>query len=579
MLIYQTPNGSALHSSVVCCVPACSTTSIPRRLSAVLLLTAHCSVVISVASSGQRSTKIHFAEPRKRHPAARVLRGVLGIVRCQNESGKGDCVARLAPMKLDSSTCLVQDSYQNIFERMLSLDGCLADLDLKRRSEVFSPELARSSIRRVFAPIYSNPLSAPQGRMATEPVVSQGHGWLPHLLERWLAKKVQEVDAQTSPVQFAPVVKEFQELIEGDESLRILFTQMFTQVPNKPPFDKDPTQKPQVRDYMTMLTLFNKILTEAPEFGEYPLVSFPICAILNWPMGTPAGLAAFALPSVNAMLRKMLAEWSKFLASPASCYVLTSGPGGWFSEPAMKAMGNFDADFIFDATKPYHGFTSWDDFFTRRLKPGRRPVPGKHDPSIVISACEASVYNHVSNVQEHDLFCIKETSYSLSDMLANHPYTPQFINGTVYQAYLAHTQYHRWHTPVNGTVLETQLVPGTYYSQSPIRGIDPSAPSALRNCQGYLTAVATRAMIYIQADNPSIGLMCFMAVGMAEVSSCEIAVQKGAKVVQGDELGTFHYGGSTYCLIFRPETKIQFADVVKVGSKIKLNEPIAFVAD
>ena len=60
------------------------------------------------------------------------------------------------------------------------------------------------------------------------------------------------------------------------------------------------------------------------------------------------------------------------------------------------------------------------------------------------------------------------------------------------------------------------------------------------------------------ADNPDIGLMCFVAIGMSEVSSNEITVKEGDKVKQGDQLGMFHYGGSTYCLIFRPEVKIEF---------------------
>ncbi|KAG6836610.1 hypothetical protein H0H93_006160 [Arthromyces matolae] len=106
------------------------------------------------------------------------------------------------------------------------------------------------------------------------------------------------------------------------------------------------------------------------------------------------------------------------------------------------------------------------------------------------------------------------------------------------------------------------------------------SPLALRNSQGYLTSVATRVNIYIQADNPDIGLMCFMGVGMAEVSSCEVTVKKGDRVEQGQETGMFHFGGSTSCLIFRPETNIKFTDVVKVGDMntvLKLNEAIAFV--
>jgi len=350
---------------------------------------------------------------------------------------------------------------------------------------------------------------------------------------------------------------------------------MFTQVPNKPPYDKDPTQQPQVRDYMTMLQLFNTILTEAPEFNEYDLVGFPINAILDWSMGTPSGFTAFYLDSINAQFRKMLNVWATFLVSPASCYVLTTNPGGWFSAEAMKAMEGFTDDFVCDPTQPFWGFTSWDNFFTRLFREGRRPLP-PDDDNLVVSACESTVYNFISGVQDHDLFWLKENSYSLMDMLDNHPYTPQFVGGTVYQAFLSALNYHRWNTPINGTVVDTQVVPGTYYSETPVVGMDPAAPN---NSQGYITSVATRAMIYIQADNPKIGLMCFMAVGMAEVSTCEITVQKGMRLTKGDELGMFHFGGSTHCLIFRPETKIQFTDVVQVGNQVKLNEAIGYITD
>ena len=55
--------------------------------------------------------------------------------------------------------------------------------------------------------------------------------------------------------------------------------------------------------------------------------------------------------------------------------------------------------------------------------------------------------------------------------------------------------------------------------------------------QAYLTEVATRSFIYIQADNPKIGLICVMPVGMVEVSTCDITVKEGQHVKKGDELG------------------------------------------
>ncbi|KAG0246761.1 hypothetical protein BG011_002339, partial [Mortierella polycephala] len=73
---------------------------------------------------------------------------------------------------------------------------------------------------------------------------------------------------------------------------------------------------------------------------------------------------------------------------------------------------------------------------------------------------------------------------------------------------------------------------------------------------GYLTATATRALIFIEADSPAIGLMCFIGVGMAEVSTCEITVKEGQHVKKGSEIGMFHYGGSTFCLIFPKDVNL-----------------------
>jgi phosphatidylserine decarboxylase len=49
--------------------------------------------------------------------------------------------------------------------------------------------------------------------------------------------------------------------------------------------------------------------------------------------------------------------------------------------------------------------------------------------------------------------------------------------------------------------------------------------------------VATRAVVFIEADNPKIGLMCFMGIGMTEVSTCETTVKEGQHVKKGDQLG------------------------------------------
>jgi phosphatidylserine decarboxylase len=121
--------------------------------------------------------------------------------------------------------------------------------------------------------------------------------------------------------------------------------------------------------------------------------------------------------------------------------------------------------------------------------------------------------------------------------------------GTVCQAFHSATSHHRCHSPVAGTIVRSHVVDGTNYSEADTMGSDATEST---HSQGYLAHVATRAIVFIQADNPVIGLMAFLAVGMSDVSSCTIDVTPGQHVANGEELGYFQFGGSTHCLVFCP---------------------------
>lgn len=144
-------------------------------------------------------------------------------------------------------------------------------------------------------------------------------------------------------------------------------------------------------------------------------------------------------------------------------------------------------------------------------------------------------------------------------MLAHDPLADNFAGGTVYQAFLSALSYHRWHAPVSGTVKRAFVQDGTYFSEPLFEGLGEAAEidvGGISVGQGYLTALATRAIIFIEADNPAIGLMAFIGVGMDEVSTCEITVKEGDHITKGQETGMFHFGGSSHCLLFRKGVKV-----------------------
>ena len=388
--------------------------------------------------------------------------------------------------------------------------------------------------------------------------------WLPSdqaVQDAWLDKLIAETDRK--PKRLHPVVQEFQDMIESDADLYMFFTQMFNQVPRRPPYNLNPAGKPQVRNYRHALRLINAILTKAPRFNESGLVGFPINAIFDWSMATTGGYAAFLNDKVNRQLEKILDVWGRFLRSKRSRNVLNKNPKtGWLGDAAMKAMfpkasnprKAFEKTFKCQPRKRYYGFGSWDDFFLREFRKGVRPVAAPRNDAVIANACESAPYRVAYSVRRRDNFWIKAQPYSLEHMLDHH-HVDEFVGGTIYQAFLSALSYHRWNSPVNGTVVEVHKIPGTYYSETLAEGFDPSGPN---ESQGYIAEVATRALIFIEADNPDIGLMCFMPVGMAEVSTCDVTVTEGQRVKKGQPIGMFHFGGSTHCLIFRPKVRLAF---------------------
>jgi phosphatidylserine decarboxylase len=426
----------------------------------------------------------------------------------------------------------------------------------------------------------------------TKLVKARPGGWLPQdhaHIDRWIRRLKKYV--ADHPRELVAPIAEFQEMVKSDRVLHAQVEAMFAEACQHEKLT--PLGQVEVRTFEQFLQLLNGIMTTAPEaYQDIPshepsgLIGFPINALLDWPMATASGYDVFANALVNQQFKKILAYWSQFLRAKESRYVLTERASRldpetlivpWLGDLAQSQMVQVAASAVGEGPNPtpyrfeeifncdpkdeYYGFGSWDDFFTRTFRSGVRPVSGKGDDSVIVNACESAPLQVKTDVPLDARFWLKGQPYSLENMLNFDEHTPLFDGGTVYQAFLSALSFHRWHSPVSGTIRKAYVVNGSYYLENLYEGFknpngaDPSAPN---DSQPFLTAVATRALIFIEADNPKIGLMCVMPVGMAEVSSCEITVKAGERVEKGDQLGMFHFGGSTHCLLFRPGVSLKF---------------------
>lgn len=408
--------------------------------------------------------------------------------------------------------------------------------------------------------------------------------------QAWLRKTAQHVEA--SPKDLHPAVAELRNLIENDAQLYLLASGMYQDIPDN---YSDPSGR-TVHSYTQMLQVMNHLLTTAPVWSEHEnqigLVGLPIHALMDWPMGTFYGFAFFLDSQVNAILKQILNVWGDFLRSPTSAHVLDRSATGWFGPTALQALTatanvdgssySFEELFVCDPAVENHGFASWDAFFTRKFHEDKRPVAAPDEDSVIANVCESLPFALAYDVKQRDQFWVKGQAYSVQDMLGLNELSEQFVGGTIYQAYLSSISYHRWHAPVSGTVVKVVQIDGTYYSEPLFEILDTygAVPRAPRYAQGYLSVVATRAVIYIQADNPHIGLVALVEVGMSEVSSCEVTVEEGQVVKKGEEIGMFHFGGSTWCLLFRKGVKVsgfprpgERTDNVPVRSQLAVVEP------
>ncbi|KIJ65510.1 hypothetical protein HYDPIDRAFT_88603 [Hydnomerulius pinastri MD-312] len=428
-------------------------------------------------------------------------------------------------------------------------------------------------------------------------------GWLPQNPAIHLSFVKTHVDLANSRIasrhKRSQPVQNFADAINSNPAMKALFDKIFLEA----------SPENSVKSFDCLCHMLDLVMYQAPRYhiaedsegnviGEP--IGVPIYLIFDLLSNTSAAYDLFRMTEFNRALKNLLQSWGGYLVSPTSNSTLNEGDEGWFSQVALKNLethlGDLNFEQTYDCPKPQaenRGFTSWDHFFTRDLQPGVRPVDPVQpvhpdDPKWLInSACESTVYRISKEVKVHDQFWLKDQKYSLYDILnGDKEYAALFDGGTVYQAFLSPLDYHRWHSPVDGVIKKTVLLDGTYYAVLPDAGaphddpdLKPGDPhGALIRSQSFLTISSARALIFIEAKNPAIGLMCFVGVGMAEVSTCEVTVKEGTEVKKGQEIGMFHFGGSSHALIFRPQTKLTFADHVVPDTHLWINSIIAQVA-
>lgn len=339
----------------------------------------------------------------------------------------------------------------------------------------------------------------------------------------------------------APSVAALAHLIEVNGIVHMYVSEMIEQTPEA---------HKTIENIAELLLALDEIVTTAPLYNPDPnkINNFPMSALFTYMMMTPAGEAAFRDVAFNDAIRVILKEWCTYLDSRDSLYVLNTKENGWLS-PAAYQTNELYQFVIPDPRDRHWGWQSFNDYFHREIKSECRPVIAPDDPKVIVSANDGTIYKIARKVKRLERFWVKGQPYSLINMLHDDKFVDRFVGGDVFQSFLSGADYHRWRAPIAGTVVKAEVVDGLMFSDAESAGPDPTAATF---SQGYESSVNTRGLVFIESDDPTIGLVCVMPIGITEISSVTIKVAAGQRVAKGDELGYFSYGGSSMCLLFQP---------------------------
>lgn len=220
-------------------------------------------------------------------------------------------------------------------------------------------------------------------------------------------------------------------------------------------------------------------------------------------------------------------------------------------------------------------FRTFNDFFTRELAPGTRPVDPNSDS--IVSPVDGTV-SAATTIDENRIFQAKGIDYTLEELLAIDLDTArEFRNGMFATIYLAPYNYHRVHMPVDGRLVAAHYVPGDLFSVNETTAVSVHGlfHRNERLNLHFETAVGPLAVILVGALNvgsittPWTGEIRPQKKGIVE--TCVLG-RSTRELGKGDLLGWFNMGSTVIVLL--PESAGSWhvglgpGETVRMGSAI-----------
>ena len=217
-------------------------------------------------------------------------------------------------------------------------------------------------------------------------------------------------------------------------------------------------------------------------------------------------------------------------------------------------------------------FDSLEAVFTRRLKPGARPID--QSPDALVSPCDAIVGAN-GIVEAGMAIQTKGFPYPLTDLLLDDSLVERHRGGRFVTLRLRSTMYHRFHAPCDGRLTSVLWIAGETWNVNPpalrrierlfcknervVLDVEPVEP----RCAVTLVAVAAVLVASVHLECLPTSLRVHR--GRLARHSCDATVRKG------DEIGHFK-NGSTILLFASPD--FEPCPSLTEGSTVRAGQPL-----
>lgn len=248
---------------------------------------------------------------------------------------------------------------------------------------------------------------------------------------------------------------------------------------------------------------------------------------LRWIYGTTLGRISLHLLIKRAAVSRLIGH-------------IKDTPGSARQLPAFVREYNINTD---EAELPLEAYKSFNQFFSRRLKPGARPLC--EAPAIALPAdARHSAWQDASQLSGG---YIKNQPFDLPALLDDPALAARYQRGSLIISRLCPTDYHRFHFVTDG------IPESAIYLEGPLASV---SPYCLRHDLSWLW---TNKRELTLLHTPHLGLIATIAVGATGVGAIRQTYHPDHPVCKGDEQGYFAFGGSTIITLFEPG-RIRIAD-------------------